>query len=142
LSAIFGYVALDGRPVTADVLRRPMDAAVDYGTDAVGTWTGDAVALGHRARHFTPESLGETLPFESEGLAITCDARIDNRDELIALHGADRAMPNLRTPWHRCALCRRPGFLLLCRGGYWHIGCWLRYRRRLRRILDPRNRME
>jgi asparagine synthase (glutamine-hydrolysing) len=33
--------------------------------------------------HTTPESLHEHLPFERDGLVITADARIDNREELI-----------------------------------------------------------
>ena len=45
--------------------------------------------LGHRMLHTTPESLAEQLPlhWSEPGLTITADARIDNRDELIAALG-------------------------------------------------------
>ncbi|HEX3102336.1 MAG TPA: asparagine synthase-related protein, partial [Pyrinomonadaceae bacterium] len=45
-----------------------------------------SIGLGHRMRWTTPESLLEKLPFrdaESSNV-ITCDARIDNREELIS----------------------------------------------------------
>jgi asparagine synthase (glutamine-hydrolysing) len=43
----------------------------------------------------TPESLGERLPFldRTGKLAITADARIDNRDELIKLLGIEECLP-------------------------------------------------
>ncbi len=56
-----------------------------YGLDGATVWHKGPAALGHQMTHITPESLGERLPLadqESE-LAITADARLDNRRELI-----------------------------------------------------------
>ena len=54
-------------------------------------WIDDAAALGHRMLYTTPESLAEIQPVvrAREGLVLVSDARIDNRDELIALLGRD-----------------------------------------------------
>ena len=54
------------------------------GPDGSNTWCEGPVAFGHQMLMTTPESLNENLPFHDEkaGLAITADARIDNRKEL------------------------------------------------------------
>ena len=64
-------------------------ALAHRGPDAEGVWTGGPVGLGHRMLRTTPESLNEELPLIGAGgdLVITADARIDNREELIAVFG-------------------------------------------------------
>lgn len=56
------------------------------GPDGISTWFGDGVALAHLALHVTPESRHEAQPLEDakSGLVLVADARIDNREELIA----------------------------------------------------------
>ncbi len=55
------------------------------GPDREATWNSGPVCLGHCMLHVTPESLREVLPrAEGDRYAITADARIDNRAELIA----------------------------------------------------------
>jgi len=63
-----------------------LDPLVARGPDASGRWVDGPVGLGHRMLWTTPESLNETLPLANPAgnLAITSDARIDNRDELIS----------------------------------------------------------
>lgn len=53
--------------------------------DSTGCWTDRHVSLGHLMLYNTPESLKEKQPFfdEGSGLAITADARIDYRDQLL-----------------------------------------------------------
>ncbi|MBC7813258.1 MAG: lasso peptide isopeptide bond-forming cyclase [Burkholderiales bacterium] len=89
MSAIFGIVYLDGRPIDpADVAR--MDAALAvYGPDDAGVWREGSVALGHRMLWNTPESLHEKLPLRNAAgnVTLTADARIDNRDELLPVLG-------------------------------------------------------
>jgi asparagine synthase (glutamine-hydrolysing) len=62
------------------------------GPDAQTTWLSGPVSFGHCMLQVTRESLTERLPLAVEGgdYAITADARIDNRDELIASLWADR----------------------------------------------------
>jgi asparagine synthase (glutamine-hydrolysing) len=62
------------------------------GPDGSRVWTDGSVGLGHVMLRTTPESLSENLPLadESRAIAITADARIDNRDDLISnLWGSD-----------------------------------------------------
>jgi asparagine synthase (glutamine-hydrolysing) len=60
-----------------------VDILAHRGPDGRAIWSEGSVGLGHGMLHTTPESLNEHLPFERDGLAITADARIDNREELI-----------------------------------------------------------
>jgi asparagine synthase (glutamine-hydrolysing) len=68
------------------------------GPDGAGVWTEGAVGLGHRLLWTTPESLHERLPMVSTSgnIVLTADARIDNRDQLIAALGlGDRAAEDI-----------------------------------------------
>ena len=62
-----------------------LDSMPHRGDDGLDVWTDGNVTLGHRMMHTTPESLFEKLPLRSSSgnFVLTCDARIDNRDELI-----------------------------------------------------------
>jgi asparagine synthase (glutamine-hydrolysing) len=65
------------------------DSLLHRGPDVAGTWSEGPVGVGHRMLWTTPESLREKLPLveKSGSLVITADARLDNRDELIASLG-------------------------------------------------------
>lgn len=86
MSGIAGIFRRDG--AVAD--RRDVHAMVDTinhrGPDRNGCWVSGSVGLGHTMLWTTPESLNEVLPLSdpSSELAITSDARIDNREELIS----------------------------------------------------------
>ena len=84
MSGICGIINLDGKPVALETLEAMMAALAHRGIDGSGTWREGPTALGHQMLHLTPESLSEELPFsEPEArLAITADARLDNREEL------------------------------------------------------------
>jgi asparagine synthase (glutamine-hydrolysing) len=84
MSGIAGIYYLDGRPV-GEELGRMVEVMEHRGPDEQAVWTDGAVGLGHCMLHTTPESLHASLPQESSqsGCAITADARIDNREELL-----------------------------------------------------------
>lgn len=86
MSAIAGMYCLDGRPVDRADLERMVASVAHRGPDGAGVWCNGSIGLGHRMLWTTPESLSEKLPFTNQtgDLAITADARIDNRDELMA----------------------------------------------------------
>jgi asparagine synthase (glutamine-hydrolysing) len=91
MSGIAGlYRLVAGDPVAAD-LERMTAALAHRGPDGSGAWSQDAVGLGHRMLWTTPESRTEPLPLSArEGaLAITADARLDNRAELRVALGLD-----------------------------------------------------
>jgi asparagine synthase (glutamine-hydrolysing) len=87
MSGICGIYYLDGRPVDPVDLTNMVDILAHRGPDGAHIWHDGPVGLGHRMLWTTPESLTEQLPYERNGLVITADARIDNRDELIATLG-------------------------------------------------------
>ncbi|AFY53067.1 asparagine synthase, glutamine-hydrolyzing [Rivularia sp. PCC 7116] len=86
MSGIVGVHYLDGRPVNGEDLSKMVDILAHRGPDGADTWIGQSVGLGHRMLWTTRESLIETLPLVKQdgNLVITSDARIDNREELIA----------------------------------------------------------
>jgi asparagine synthase (glutamine-hydrolysing) len=92
MSAIVGVFDPRQTPLNPQVLVDMLGTLTHRGTDARGTWTRHNVGLGHGMFWTTPESLGEHQPLCSQGeiLSLVCDARIDNRDELIAALTAPR----------------------------------------------------
>ena len=102
MSGIVGIYFLDGRPVDRMVLERMTESIAHRGPDRAGMWNRGSVGLGHRMLWTTPESLHEQLPLvnpvrlgsrvglssygvnERGKLILTADARIDNREELMA----------------------------------------------------------
>jgi len=86
MSGIAGLWWLDGRAANRTEVGSMLDPLIARGPDASGLWVDGSVGLGHRMLWTTPESLNETLPLANPAgnLAVTADARIDNRDELIS----------------------------------------------------------
>ena len=86
MSGIIGIYRQNGRLET-DELSSMLDTIAHRGSDGANIWHQDNVGFGHRMLWTTPESLLEKLPWcdSTYDTAITADARIDNRDELISL---------------------------------------------------------
>ena len=96
MSGIVGLWHLDGRPADRQRVARMTGTLSHRGPDDRGVWTSGSVGLGHRKLEVTPESPADTqpLPVRGDELAITADARIDNRDALIgALRLEERFAP-------------------------------------------------
>lgn len=95
MSAIAGIYYLDGKPVDRADLGRMVESLAHRGSDKADIWSEGSVGLGHRMLWTTPESLHEQLPLVNQtgNLVITADARIDNRDELIAALGFTDRLP-------------------------------------------------
>ena len=92
MSGIAGVYYLDGRTVDSADLERMVDILAHRGPDGAAVWCEGSAGLGHRMLHTTPESLHEELPLVSAygDLALTADARIDNRGELLSALRIDR----------------------------------------------------
>lgn len=84
MSAIVVIYHLDQRPVEPRLLDNALDALTHRGDDDRGVLIDSYIGIGHRMRWTTPESLTEKLPLRKSDnqTVITCDARIDNREEL------------------------------------------------------------
>ena len=85
MSGIFGLLNLANGPVCKKTFRNMMEVASYSGRDGTGVFENPGISLGNHQRFDTPESVRETLPLESEftDTVIVCDARLDNRDDLI-----------------------------------------------------------
>lgn len=86
MSGILGMVHFDSRDADPMALSRMIQRLAHRGPEGFGQWTDRGVALGHLAFYTTPESRHESFPFvdSPSGLVITADARIDNREALLA----------------------------------------------------------
>ena len=89
MSGIAGLLALDGRPAERATASAMAHRLRRRGPDAQAAWADGPVALGHAMLRTTPESLGESLPLRAGPYAVTADARLDNRDELLGLLEGD-----------------------------------------------------
>lgn len=86
MSAIFGFINLNGDPASQTDLERMHAALAPYGSDGGGIWTQGAVGLGQRLMCFTPDDGMERQPWLSaDGQRVLVSAaRLDNRAELLA----------------------------------------------------------
>lgn len=86
MSGVVGIYNLERKAIDPEAFERMVDSLAHRGPDGTGVWCDESVGLGHRMLWTTPESLLEQLPLKDStgNLVLTADARIDNRDELIA----------------------------------------------------------
>jgi len=89
LSGIAGVFNLDGRPVESSDLLKMVSMLERRGPDGSNAWFEGPVGLCQTKLVTTPEASHEHLPHVSaqDGSVIIADARLDNRDELIAVLG-------------------------------------------------------
>jgi asparagine synthase (glutamine-hydrolysing) len=87
MSAIFGLVCLDGRPVSPEHVQAMAAAMAGWGPDGVGSLIKGSAGLGHARLSTTPEACYERMPWKDPDseILITAAARLDNRDELCGL---------------------------------------------------------
>lgn len=81
-----GFVALFDRGnagINQDNLDTMVETIDHRGPDGKGTWFDTNIALGHQQLCSTPESQFDDQPYRDEELAVVCDARLDNRRELL-----------------------------------------------------------
>ena len=89
MSGIYGLISLNEQAPDAQAWVRMQEAMRLWGTDGNTTWQSHQGGLGQARLLNTPEARFDQMPRWVEGpsLAITVEARLDNRDELCrALH--------------------------------------------------------
>jgi asparagine synthase (glutamine-hydrolysing) len=93
MSAIFGLVYLDGRPLPAGELEIMRGRLAHWGPDGGGTWLGESAGLGQVLLHSTPEARHDTMPLwdDARQTVLVAAARLDNRDELCDAFGIPAA---------------------------------------------------
>jgi asparagine synthase (glutamine-hydrolysing) len=86
MSSIFGILN-KSNSIENQKLQNMQEKLNYWNADASGLWQSNRVGLGHLMLQNSFESQNELLPFHCNrsGLAITADARIDNREELMQM---------------------------------------------------------
>jgi len=91
MSAIAGLMRLDGQPANQRQLERVAGALRQYGPDRTDIRISQTVGVVHALMRMTPEDRFDRQPQQgASGALVTADARIDNRDELLARIGVAR----------------------------------------------------
>jgi len=135
MSAIFGILNLDGRPLEPERLERMREPMAYWGPDDSGVCSAGPVGLGQLMLRGTPESEHEALPLESGcgRYLLTAAARIDNRAELLDLFGVP-AREHATTPDSALILNAYAKWAEQCPAhllGDWAFAVWERGRQRL-----------
>jgi asparagine synthase (glutamine-hydrolysing) len=92
MSAIYGLVRLDGRPVEAAELERMRRPMAYWGPDGGGTWREGGAGLGQLVAFRAQEDEHESGPLRlANGTVVTPAARLDNREELLRELGVPEA---------------------------------------------------
>ena len=133
MSAIFGIVHFDGRPVSPASLAA-LDAALSgWGPDGVTFWRDGSAAIGLRLLASTPEAHLERPVVLPGGGGVVAAARLDNRDDLCDSFGVAPALRPSTPDGALIAMAYErwgtgcPARLL----GDWSLAAWDPSRRRL-----------
>jgi asparagine synthase (glutamine-hydrolysing) len=88
MSGIAGLLRFDGRPVHRSALERATHALRQYGPDRSAVLASGSIGLVHVLMRMTPEDRFDRQPWRgASGALITADARLDNRDDVLARIG-------------------------------------------------------
>lgn len=93
MAAICGIYYLKDQPCSSTDGAKMMSHLTTYPHDTANLWNRQNVLFGNINTYVTPESKYETLPryFEDARVAVTADAIIDNRAELLSIFGIPEA---------------------------------------------------
>jgi asparagine synthase (glutamine-hydrolysing) len=84
MSVQYGRWNFNGRPIEGSDFTKAQGLIAPYGPDGIASYQEDRVAIAYGAFHTTKESRAEKQPHRtSDGIVITWDGRLDNREELI-----------------------------------------------------------
>lgn len=83
MSAIFGILDLEGRAIEPAWVKSMQEDLAHRGPDGQRLYMEDSLVLGHMLLQVTPESIYDQSPYEENGLVITANARLDEREALM-----------------------------------------------------------
>src|SRR5690606_2008360 len=121
MSGLGAIVTFDGWPVAGEALDSLVAAVPHRWTDGVERWTGPGAALASLVTSRTAGGRQPPRPVERAGLVVVADARIDNREELVAFlerrgylagEAGRTSDPELILAAHRCWGERAPARLI------------------------------
>src|SRR5437016_2041226 len=85
MSGIYGIYRYDGASVAPDWLEQMRSAMAFYGPDGGGSRAEGPLGMGHLLLKIVPEDAYEQQPVEGSRGPVVSAARLDNREELLAL---------------------------------------------------------
>jgi len=99
MSAIAGIFLEEEKPANRHDILAMLSTMRHRGPHRIGAWCAGPAGMGHALLSTTPESQRESMPLWDpvRQLVITAEARLDNRDELLALLQVGRD-PQRETP--------------------------------------------
>jgi asparagine synthase (glutamine-hydrolysing) len=103
MSAIFGIIDLEGRPIEATWISSMQKDLAHRGPEGQRIYQETSMFFGHMLFQVTPESVYDTSPYEEDGFVITADARLDEREAI---------MNRLNTPKEQREIITDPLLLL------------------------------
>jgi asparagine synthase (glutamine-hydrolysing) len=89
MSAIYGIINKNGKPVEAEMVQKMKQAMQHRAKDGGAEWIGHNAAFGFCHLIVYPNQEHEILPLESGDLVITANAHLHNREELVKKLGVD-----------------------------------------------------
>lgn len=90
MSAVFGIINKDGKPIEELDITAIKEAISHRATDGGGVYTQANRIFGHCRLYVNPQQKFENQPYTSNDFTITADARLDNREELSKQLDLDR----------------------------------------------------
>ncbi len=83
MSAIFGIIDFEGRPIETAWIKSMQDDLAHRGPDRQDIYREESMFIGHMLLQVTPESVYDTSPYEEDGFVITANARLDEREAIM-----------------------------------------------------------
>ncbi len=83
MSAIFGVIDFEGRPIEAAWIKSMQTDLAHRGPDRQDLYQEESMFFGHMLLQVTPESVYDTSPYEEDGFVITAYARLDEREAIM-----------------------------------------------------------
>jgi asparagine synthase (glutamine-hydrolysing) len=133
MSGIYGIYRYDGAPVAADWLEQMRSAMAFYGPDGGGSKAEGPLGMGHLLLKITPEDAYEQQPVEGSRGPVVSAARLDNREELLALFHISPAAAASTADGHLVSMAfdRWGEELAVHLQGDWALAGWNRRERKL-----------
>lgn len=99
MSAIFGIINKNGKPVEDTMIDKIQSSLLHRAVDGKSIFKEGNMMFGHHKLIVHRRQAQEQQPFEIEDCVITCDARIDNIEELFTELNLSRTSKNFTDPF-------------------------------------------
>ena len=99
MSAIFGIINKNGEPVEDEMIEKMQSSLLHRAVDGSGVIKAGNMMFGHHKLTVHRRQANEKQPLQLDDLVITCDARIDNIEELFVELKLEKTTENFTDPF-------------------------------------------